>query len=328
MKAYIIRRLGFMVLLLFLVSIFSFIVIQLPPGDYVSAYVSRIASEMGTIDPAYVENLRHSMGLDRPMWQQYFFWMGNMLRGEFGTSFEWKRPVIDLIRDRLPATLLLSILTTIVTYALAVPIGIFSARHQYSLRDYLFTIIGFIGLATPSFFLALVLMFFASTAFGVSVGGLNSPEFMNAPASWAKALDTLKHLPIPVLVIGFQGIASTMRVMRSTLLDELKRPYVVAARARGLEENQMTYRYPVRVAMNPIISSLGWMLPNIVSGMTVTGIVLNIPTVGTLMYNALLSQDMYLSGACIMILSFLTVIGMFISDILLVVVDPRIRIDQ
>lgn len=317
-----------MLLILLLVSIFSFIVIQLPPGDYVSAYVSRIQSEMGSVDPAMVENLRRAFGLDKPMWQQYFYWIGNVLQGDFGFSFEWKRPVLDLIVDRLPVTLLLSILTTIVTYALAVPIGIFSARKQYSARDYIFTIIGFIGLATPSFFLALVLMFYASSWFGLSVGGINSPEFINAPFSWAKVWDVIKHLPIPVFVIGFQGIAGTMRVMRSTLLDELKRPYVVSARARGLEENKMIYRYPVRVAMNPIISSIGWMLPNIVSGMTVTGIVLNIPTIGTLLYNALLSQDMYLSGSCILILSALTVIGMFISDILLVIVDPRIRLDQ
>lgn len=328
MKSYILRRLGYMVLLMALVSVFSFIIIQLPPGDYVSAYVARISSEMGTISPETVENLRKSMGLDKPMAEQYFNWIGNIFRGDFGTSFEWKRPVIELIVDRLPATLLLSILTTIVTYLIAIPLGIFSARKQYSIRDYIFTVLGFIGLATPSFFLALVLMFFSSTVLGVSVGGLNSPEFLNAPMSLAKVWDTVKHLPIPVFVIGFAGIASTMRVMRSTLLDELKRPYVVAARARGLEENKMIYRYPVRVAMNPIISSIGWMLPNIVSGMTVTGIVLNIPTIGTLLYNALLSQDMYLSGACILILSLLTVIGMFISDILLVAVDPRIRVDE
>ena len=328
MKTYLLKRLGYMLLILVLVSIFSFIVIQLPPGDYVSAYVARIESEMGSVDPNMVENLRRAYGLDKPMWEQYFYWIGNMFRGDFGTSFEWKRPVLDLILDRLPVTLLLSILTTIVTYALAVPIGIFSARKQYSIRDYIFTVIGFIGLATPSFFLALVLMFYASSWFGLSVGGIYSPEFINTGFSWAKVWDVMKHLPIPVFVIGFQGIASTMRVMRSTLLDELKRPYVVAARARGLEENKMTYRYPVRVAMNPIISSIGWMLPNIVSGMTVTGIVLNIPTIGTLLYNALLSQDMYLSGSCILILSALTVIGMFISDILLVIVDPRIRVDQ
>ena len=317
-----------MLLILFLVSVFSFIVIQLPPGDYVSAYVSRIQSEMGSVDPAMVDNLRRAYGLDKPMWAQYFFWIGNVLQGDFGTSFEWKRPVIDLIRDRLPVTLLLSLLTTIVTYTFAIPIGIFSARKQYSIRDYVFTVIGFIGLATPSFFLALVLMFYTSSWFGLSVGGINSPEFINAALSWPKVWDTIKHLPIPVFVIGFQGIAGTMRVMRSTLLDELKQPYVVAARARGLEENKMIRRYPVRVALNPIISSIGWMLPNIVSGMTVTGIVLNIPTIGTLLYNALLSQDMYLSGSCILILSALTVIGMFISDIILVLVDPRIRVDQ
>ena len=328
MKSYMLRRLAYMILLMILVSVFSFIIIQLPPGDYATAYVARISAEMGSISPDMVESLRRSMGLDKPMWQQYFIWVGNMLHGDFGTSFEWKRPVLDLIADRLPNTLLLSVLTTILTYAIAIPLGIFSARKQYSIRDYIFTVLGFIGLATPSFFVALVLMYFSSTIFGISVGGLNSSQFLNAPLSWAKVWDTIVHLPIPVFVIGFAGIASVMRTMRSTLLDELKRPYVVAARARGLEENQMVYRYPVRVAMNPIISSIGWTLPNIVSGMTVTGIVLNIPTIGTLLYNALLSQDMYLSGGCIMILSFLTIIGMFISDILLVVVDPRIRLDQ
>lgn len=328
MKTYLLKRFGYMLLILLLVSIFSFIIIQLPPGDYVTAYVARVQREMGSVDPNMVENLRRAYGLDKPMWQQYLHWMGNIFQGNFGESFEWKRPVLDLIVDRLSVTLLLSILTTIVTYALAVPIGIFSARKQYSIRDYVFSIIGYIGLATPSFYLALVLMFYASQWFGLSVGGINSSEFMNTAMSWPKFWDTLAHLPIPVLVIGFQGIAGTMRTMRSTLLDELKRPYVVAARARGLEENKMTYRYPVRVALNPIISSIGWMLPNIVSGMTVTGIVLNIPTIGTLLYNALLSQDMYLSGSCILILSALTVVGMFISDILLVVVDPRIRLDE
>lgn len=328
MKNYIAKRILYMVILLVMISVFSFIVIQLPPGDYVSAYVARLSQEMGTVDPQVVENLRHAYGMDRPMVQQYFVWLGNMLHGDFGESFEWRRPVLELIADRLPMTLALSLLTTIVTYLIAIPIGIFSARKQYTIRDYILTIIGFIGLAMPSFFLALVLMYYSSKYLGISVGGVNSPEFINAPASLAKFWDTLKHLPIPVFVIGFAGIAQIMRVMRSTLLDELKKPYVTAARARGLEENRMIYRYPVRVALNPIISSIGWMLPSVVSGMTVTGIVLNIPTVGTLLYNALLSQDMYLSGACIMMLSILTVVGMLISDILLMVVDPRIRIDQ
>ncbi len=328
MKAYILRRLFYMAVLLVVVSVFAFIVIQLPPGDYLSTYIARLQAEMGTVDPATITNLRVSMGLDKSPVEQYFLWVGNMFKGDFGRSFEWKRPVVELIRDRLPITLLLSILTTIVTYAIAIPLGIFSARKQYSVRDYIFTVLGFIGLATPSFFVALVLMFISSTVFGVSVGGIVSPEFVNAPFSFAMLLDVLKHLPIPVFVIGFAGIASTMRIMRSTLLDELKRPYVVAARARGLEEGKMIRRYPVRVALNPIASSMGWMLPNIVSGMTVTGIVLNFPSVGTLLYNSLLSQDMYLAGACIMILSFLTVIGMFLSDMLLMLIDPRIRIDQ
>ena len=328
MKAYIIRRLGYMILTLFLVSVFAFIVIQLPPGDYVSAYISKIQSQMGEIDPEMVAGLRAAYGLDKSMLEQYFYWMGNIFRGDFGTSFEWNRPVIELISERLGVTVLISVLTTLVTYLLAIPIGIYSARKQYSILDYVFTVIGFIGVATPSFFLALVMMYIFSTQFGMSVGGLNSPEFANAPMSLAKLWDTALHLPIPILVIGFQGIASTMRVMRSTLLDELKRPYVVAARARGLEENHMIYRYPVRVALNPIISSIGWMLPNIVSGMTVTGNVLPVQTIGTLLYNALLSQDMYLSGSCILILAFLTVVGMFISDMLLVLVDPRIRVDQ
>lgn len=293
-----------------------------------SAYISRIESEMGTVDPGVVEGLRRMYGLDKSVVEQYLYWMGNMFRGNFGHSFEWKRPVIDLIADRLPMTIFISVLTTIVSYAIAIPLGIFSAKKQYSIRDYIFTTLGFVGLATPSFFLALVLMYVASTRFGISVGGLNSPQFANASMSLPKLWDTIKHLPIPVFVIGFAGIASTMRIMRSTLLDELKRPYVTAARARGLDEQHMIYRYPVRVAMNPIVSSLGWMLPNIVSGMTVTGIVLNIPTIGTLLYNALLSQDMYLSGSCIMFLSFLTVIGMFVSDMLLMLIDPRIRIDQ
>lgn len=328
MKAYVLRRFVYMVLLLLVVSVFAFIVIQLPPGDYLTTYIARLEAEMGTVDPAAIENLRVSWGMNKTPVEQYFLWMGNMLKGDFGRSFEWRRPVMELIADRLPNTLVLSLLTTIVTYAIAVPLGIFAARKQYSVADYVLSVLGYIGLATPSFFVALVLMYIASTVFGVSVGGLMSQQYINAPMSLGKFWDILQHLPIPVFVIGFAGIASTMRIMRSTLLDELKRPYVVAARARGLEERQMVRRYPVRVALNPIASSMGWMLPNIVSGMTVTGIVLNIPTIGTLLYNSLLSQDMYLAGACIMILSFMTVIGMFLSDMLLMLIDPRIRIDQ
>jgi peptide/nickel transport system permease protein len=279
------------------------------------------------LGPEYVEALRIQLGFNKTPTEQYFYWMRNFLRGDMGRSMEYRQPVNLLIKDRLPLTVVLSLITLALTYAIAIPIGIFSARHQYSILDYFFTFLGFIGIATPSFFLALVLMYFLSTNFGISVGGIQSIEFLNAPASFAKFVDMLKHMPLPIFIIMIQGMAGIMRVMRGQLLDEIKRPYVVAARARGLEENSLIRRYPVRVALNPIISSMGNMLAAIVSGMTITAIVLNVPTIGSLLYNALLSQDMYLAGSCVMILSAMTVIGMFLSDILLAVMDPRIRFD-
>lgn len=327
MKQYILKRFLYMILIVLLMSLFAFIVIQLPPGDYLTTYVANLEQQMGAqADPATIQQLRASYGVDKPMLVQYFLWMRNMFRGDFGKSFEWNQPVLQLISDRMPATVLLSVLTLIFTYAVAIPIGIYSARHQYSVLDYVFSVIGFIGLAVPSFFLALVLMFVLNQTLGISAGGLNSPEFANAPASFEKFVDFLKHLPIPIFVIGFAGMANVIRVMRATLLDELKRPYVVAARARGLKENAMIYKYPVRVALNPIISSVGSVLPGIVSGATVTAIVLDLPNIGSLLYKALLSQDMYLAGASILILTVMTVVGTFLSDILLVMVDPRIRL--
>jgi peptide/nickel transport system permease protein len=328
MKKYIISRILLMFLLLAMVSVFSFIVIQLPPGDYVTKYVASLEREMGgTLGPEFEEALRKQLGFDKSMTEQYFYWMRNFLRGDMGRSMEWRTSVNSLLKDRLPLTIVISLITLAFTYAIAIPIGIFSARHQYSVADYIFTFLGFIGIATPSFFLALVLMYALSKFFGLSVGGIYSIEFLNAPASFARFIDLCKHLPLPIFIIMLQGMASIIRVMRGQLLDEIKRPYVVAARARGLEENSLIYRYPVRVALNPIVSSAGNMLAAIVSGMTITAIVLNVPTIGSLLYNALLSQDMYLAGSCIMILSALTVIGMFLSDILLVLVDPRIRLD-
>jgi peptide/nickel transport system permease protein len=327
-KKYILSRVALMILLLAMVSVFSFVIIQLPPGDFVSKYVASLGQyDSSTFGPEFEETLRRQLGLDKTMTEQYFYWMRNFLRGDMGRSLEWRAPVNSLVKDRLPLTIALSLLTLGFTYAIAIPIGIFSARHQYSPPDYIFTCLGFIGIATPSFFLALVLMYALSKFFGISVGGIYSIEFLNAPASFAKFIDLCKHLPLPVFIIMIQGMAGIIRVMRGQTLDEIKRPYVVAARARGLEENALIYRYPVRVALNPIVSSAGNMLASIVSGMTVTAIVLNVPTIGSLLYNALLSQDMYLAGSCIMILSALTVIGMFLSDILLVVVDPRIRLD-
>lgn len=329
MKQYIAKRFLYMIIIVLVMSLFSFIIIQLPPGDYLTTYVANLEQQMGTqADPAVIEQLRASYGVDKPMIEQYFIWMKNMFTGDFGKSFEWNQPVGQLIADRMPLTILLSVLTLIFTYIVAVPIGIYSARHQYSVLDYVFSVIGFIGLAVPSFFLALVLMFWLNQSFGISAGGIFSPEFANAPMSFGKFLDFLKHLPLPIFVIGLAGMANVIRVMRATLLDELKRPYVVAARARGLKENTMIYKYPVRVALNPIISSIGSVLPGIVSGATVTAIVLDVPTVGSLLYKALLSQDMYLAGASILMLTVMTVVGTFISDILLVIVDPRIRLTK
>jgi peptide/nickel transport system permease protein len=327
MKKYILSRVVLMFVLLALVSVFSFTVIQLPPGDFVTKYVASLERELGgTLGPEYEEALRKQLGFDKSMTEQYFYWMRNLLQGDMGRSMEYRASVNSLISDRFPLTIVLSLLTLVFTYLIAIPVGIFSARRQYSPLDYVFTCLGFIGIATPSFFLALVLMYGLSKL-GVSVGGIHSIEFLNAPASFAKFIDLCKHLPLPIFVIMIQGMAGIIRVMRGQLLDEIKRPYVVAARARGLEENELIYKYPVRVALNPIVSSAGNMLAAVVSGMTVTAIVMNVPTIGSLLYNALLSQDMYLAGSCIMILSALTVIGMFLSDILLMLVDPRIRLD-
>ena len=328
MKQYILKRFFYMIVIVLLMSLFAFVVIQLPPGDYLTTYVANLEQQMGAqADPAVIQQLRATYGVDKPMPVQYLLWMRNMFHGDFGKSFEWNQPVVQLISDRLPITVLISLLTLIFTYVIAVPIGIYSARHQYSILDYVFSVFGFIGLATPSFFLALVLMFLLNQNFGVSAGGIYSPGFADAPASFAKFVDLLKHLPIPIFVIGLAGMANVIRVMRATLLDELRKPYVVAARARGLKENAMIYKYPVRVALNPIISSIGSVLPGIISGATVTAIVLDIPTIGSLLYKALLSQDMYLAGASILILTVMTVVGTFLSDILLVVVDPRIRLN-
>jgi peptide/nickel transport system permease protein len=319
-----------MILLLLLVSVVAFLIIQLPPGDWVTRYVASLEDQLGaTLPREAVEALREQLGFNRSPIEQYFFWMGNLLRGDMGRSLEWRQPVDQLIADRMAMTLLLSVLTLIFTYIIAIPIGIFSAKRQYSIPDYLFTTLGFIGIATPSFFLALVMMYLLSTYFGMSVGGLQSVEFMGATTwTFARFVDLLKHLPLPVFIIGLAGTASVMRVMRGQLLDEIKRPYVVAARARGLEENYLIRRYPVRVALNPIVSQGGNLLASVVSGMTITAIVMNIPNIGSLLFGSLMSQDLYLAGSAVMILSAMTVIGMFVSDIVLVFVDPRVALDK
>jgi peptide/nickel transport system permease protein len=325
-RYYLLRRFFYTVVLLFAVSAFSFFLVDLPPGDYLTSYVASLRDARGAeVDQAEVEALKQQYGLDQPLFVRYLKWTANMLRGDFGRSFAWNIEVSTLIRERMGITILTAVLTLPFTYAVAIPIGIYSATHQYSLGDYVFTIIGFVGLAMPTFFLALVLMFYINRATGFSVGGLYSPEFMNQPMSWAKYVDMLKHIAILVIAVGLAGTASVIRIMRSGVLDELQKQYVISARSKGLSEYQLLLKYPVRLALNPIISTIGWILPGIVSGATVTAIVMNIPTVGALLYESLLAQDTYVAAASIMLLSFMTVIGMFISDLLLVVVDPRIR---
>lgn len=327
MKTYLLKRFVYMILLLIAVSIFSFILIDLPPGDYLTSYIASLRDQRGSdVDQAEIDALRQQYGLDQPLPVRYFKWASNAAKGDWGRSFAWRAPVSTLIRERLPVTVLSAILTLLFTYIVAVPIGIYSAARQYSFGDYFFTVFGFVGLAMPTFFVALLLMYFINKWTGFSVGGLYSPEFLNQPMSPAKFWDMLKHISILVFAVGLAGMASVIRIMRSGVLDEMKKHYVVAARSKGLGESRLLLKYPVRLALNPIVSSIGWILPTIVSGATVTAIVMNIPTLGSLLYESLLAQDSYVAMACIMLLSFLTVIGMFVSDLLLAWVDPRIRL--
>jgi peptide/nickel transport system permease protein len=324
---FILRRIIWMIPFMFAVSVVSFILIQAPPGDYLTTYMAKLGESNETIDQAAIENLRERFGLDEPMVVQYFKWVGNLLQGDFGMSFEWRQPVSDLVWERMGLTLCLSLATLLFTWAVAFPIGVYSAVRKYSVGDYIATTIGFIGLATPNFLLALILMYVGVVHFGTSVGGLFSPEYQNAPWSWAKVGNLMEHLWLPVIVLGTSATASLIRIMRANLLDELDKPYVDTARAKGLSEFWLLMKYPVRVALNPFVSTIGWVLPNLVSGAVITAIVLSLPTAGPLMLQALMSQDMYLAGAFILLLSSLTVLGMLLSDILLVLLDPRVRYD-
>lgn len=326
MLAYIVRRVLLMIPTLFIVSIISFAIIQLPPGDYLDSLEASLATQGGTVDQAQLEAVKERYGLGEPMHVQYYKWMsGILLRGDFGRSFEWKRPVAELIWDRLGLTFLISISTIFFTWFIALPVGIYSAVRKYSLGDYVVTFLNFIGLAIPNFLLALVLMYIAYAYFGQSVGGLFSPEYANAPWSWARVGDLLAHLWIPVVVLGTAGTAGLIRIMRANLLDELHKPYVTTARAKGLPEWRLILRYPVRIALNPFVSTVGWSLPRLVSGAIIVSVVLSLPTTGPLFLQALKSQDMYLAGSFILMLSTLTVVGTLVSDILLAWLDPRIR---
>ena len=328
MLSYIIRRLVYMVVLLVLLSVATFIIIQLPPGDYLTTLVANMRRANVVLSEEAVAVLTERYGLGRPLHIQYLTWFGNLLKGDMGESFIWEAPVTEIVGERLALTVTLSISTLIVTYLIAIPIGIYSATHQYSVADYSFTTLGFIGLATPNFLLALILMFLFYKYFGWSVGGLFSPEYQLAPWSLGKVIDLIKHFPIPLLVIGTAGAASLIRIMRATLLDELGKLYVITARAKGVSERSLLFRYPVRVAVNPVVSTIGWLLPETISGATLTAIVLSLPTIGPLLLRALEAQDMYLAGSMVMLLSALGILGTLISDLLLVVVDPRIRFER
>ncbi len=326
MTAYILRRLLFMIPTVIVISMIAFAIIQLPPGDYLTSLIAQLASSGESMDSAQVVALRERYGLDQPVWVQYWKWVsGIVTAGDFGQSFEWNRPVSTMIWERLGLTFVVSFTTLVFVWTIALPIGIYSAVRQYSLGDYVFTFFGFIGLAVPNFLLALVLMYLSLIWFGQSPGGLFSPEFVDAPWSWARTMDLVGHLWIPVIVIGTSSMAALIRVMRANLLDELHKPYVAAARARGLPEWRLILLYPVRVALNPFVSTIGWILPSLVSGAVIVSVVLSLPTTGPLLLRALLSQDMYLAGTVILLLSVLTVIGTLVSDILLAVLDPRVR---
>jgi peptide/nickel transport system permease protein len=326
MLAFILRRLAAMIPFVLLTSAAVFVLIQLPPGDYISTYAAQLAESEEAVDNATLANLRERLGLGEPMHVQYWKWIAGLVQGDFGYSFEWRQPVSALIAERMGLTVVLAFATLILTWGLALPIGIYSAVRKNSLGDYLATFIGFIGLATPSFLLALGVMYLGVTWFGASVGGLFSPEYANAPWSLARAVDLLKHLWVPMLIIGLSGTASLIRVMRANLLDELNKPYVVTARAKGLDEFTLLMRYPVRIAMNPFVSTIGWILPQVVSGSVIVAIVLNLPIAGPMLLQSLLSQDMYLAGAFLVLLCCLTVIGTLISDVLLALIDPRVRL--
>jgi len=351
----IVHRLLWSVPTLFLISVVSFAIIQLPPGDYLTSYLASLEESGQEVAQEQVEALRLQYNLDRPFVVQYLGWLNNMLPFGFarqpggsyfwvragdgsrsfnwprfkwpdlGLSFEWNKPVTELIKERLFLTTVISVATLLFTWAMAIPIGIYSAVRQYSLGDYFFSFIGFIGLAVPNFLLALIFMYVGYSVFGVSAGGLFSPQFQDAPWSVARFIDLLAHLWIPVVVIGTAGTAGLIRIMRGNLLDELRKQYVMTARAKGLGRVRLILKYPVRVALNPLVSTIGWVLPSIVSGAIIVSVVLGLPTTGPLLLRALLNQDMYLAGSLVMFLALLTVVGTLISDLLLLLLDPRIR---
>jgi peptide/nickel transport system permease protein len=309
-------------------SVAVFAIVQAPPGDFLTSYMATLASSGSSVSAEQFEALRRDYGLDQPLHVQYWRWMAQIFRGNLGLSLEYQRPNTELIGERLVLTVVLALFSFVFTWLVAIPVGIYSATHQRSMVDYVITVLNYIGVATPNFMLALILMWIAFAYFGIGVTGLFSPEFVDAPWSWARVLDLLAHIWLPAVVLGVAGTARLTRIMRANLLDELNKPYVVTARAKGLSEWRLVLRYPVRLALNPLVSTIGWYLPALFSGSLIVATVMNIPNIGPLLLRALVNQDMYLAGSILLIYCFLTIVGTLISDVLLAWLDPRIRVED
>ncbi|MBI3961016.1 MAG: ABC transporter permease [Chloroflexi bacterium] len=325
MLPFILRRILLMIPTLAVISLISFAIIEAPPGDYMDAYVDRLTAQMGTVEQSEIEALRDRYGLDQPWYVRYWRWISGVMQGDLGRSMQWNQPVSKLIATRLPWSLAVSISSLLLVYIISIPIGIYSASRQYSPGDYMATLVGFLGLATPDFLLALIFLWLYFLGTGNVAVGLFSDEYMTAPWSFAKFLDLMSHIWLPALIVGTSGTAGLIRVMRANLLDELQKPYVMVARAKGLKEGRVLVKYPLRIAMNPVASTIGWTLPALVNGELLVSMVLGLPTLAPLFVSALLSQDMFLAGSVVFILSILTLIGTLVSDIVLAWLDPRIR---
>lgn len=326
MLAYLARRLLTMVLTLLVISALVFVIIQLPPGDYLTTLIAELQSQGEQVAQAKIDFLRQQYGLDRPMIEQYGIWLWGLLHGDLGFSFEYNKPVAQVVGDRLLLTVLLNFATILFIYVVAFPIGVYSATRQYSWGDHGLTFLGLLGLATPNFLLALILMYLANVLFGMSIGTMMDPQFIDKPWSLAKVASILEHLWVPVLVIGTSGTAGMIRRLRANLLDELQKQYVVTGRAKGLPAGRLLLKYPLRMAINPFVADIGSLLPSVVSGSVIVSAVMSLQTTGPMLLSALQSQDMYLAGSFLMFLALLTVVGMFLSDVLLAALDPRIRL--
>lgn len=335
MLAYTLRRLLLMIPTLLVISFVTFAIIQLPPGDYLSNQITELRSQGDTSAIEKAQFLRQQFGLDKPFIEQYATWVGlwpgdkgfsGLLQGNWGWSFEHNLPVLDVVGDRLTLSFVLNFTVILFTWAVAFPIGFYAATHQYSWGDHGLSLLGYIGLATPNFLLALVLMYLANAWFGLSIGGMMDPQYLNEPMSWPKFMSVLSHLWIPVIVIGTAGTAGMVRRLRANLLDELQKQYVVTARSKGMPQTRLLLKYPLRMALNPFVADIGNLLPAVISGSAIVSVVLSLQTEGPMLLDALQSQDQYLAGSFLMFLALLTVAGTFISDLLLAALDPRIRL--